>query len=189
MEHDPQTGLNRFTEDAALAMLDHRDLDAIEIERLVKDSHLMTSRKVMLAITRHVHTPRHVSIPLVRQLFVFELMQVALTPAIPADIKLLAEQCVVNKLASMTLGERLTLAKRGSTRMAAALLTDVDGRVRDAALNNPLMTEMWIVRALMKQGVPASFSEAVKRHPKWANRAEVRRAIEGITSVRSSTHQ
>lgn len=167
------------TEDAALAMLEHRDLSAEEIEQLAKVQGLMASRKVMLAIARHIHTPRHVAIPLVRQLFIFELMQVALTPAVATDIKLLAEQCLVGKIGSVTLGERLTLAKRGSTRVAAALLTDSDGRVRDAALNNPFMTEMWIVRALMKPGAPAAFKEAVKRHTKWACRVEVRRALEG----------
>jgi hypothetical protein len=167
------------SEDAALAMLEHRGLSAEEIEQLAKDQGLRASRKVMLAIAQHIHTPRHIAIPLVRQLFIFELMQVALTPAVAADIKLLAEQCLVGKIGSVTLGERLTLAKRGSTRVAASLLTDPDGLVRDAALNNPFVTEMWIVRALMKPGTPMAFKEAVKRHAKWACRVEVRRALEG----------
>lgn len=172
-----------MTEDAALALLERRDTSTEEIERLAKEPGLLASRKVMMGIARHIHTPRHISIPLVRQLFVFELMQVALTPAVAADIKLLAEQCLVGKIGSITMGERLTLAKRGSTRVAAALLTDSDGRVRDAALNNPYMTEMWIVRALMKPGVPSAFKEAVKRHAKWACRAEIRRALEGQAAI------
>jgi hypothetical protein len=171
--------LPELSEDAALALLASRDLDAAEIEQMAKTSHLLTSRKVMLAIARHIHSPRHVSIPLVRQLFVFELMQLALTPAIAADIKLLAEQCMINKIGSITLGERLTLAKRGSTRVAAALLSDADGRVRDTALNNPFMTEMWVVRALMRPGTSAGLVAAVKRHPKWANRTEVRKILDG----------
>ncbi len=168
-----------FIEETALAMLKHRDLSADEIEQLAKEPGLRASRKVMLAIACHVRAPRHVTIPLIRQLFVFELMQLALTPAVAVDIKLLAEQCLVGKIGSVTLGERLTLAKRGSTRVAAALLTDPEVRVRDAALNNPFMTEMWIVRALMRPAVPLSFKPAVKRHPRWAFRIEVRRALEG----------
>lgn len=171
-----------ISEDVALARLERRDLDPSEIEQLARTHHLLKSRKVMLAIARHIRTPRHVSIPLVRQLFVFELMQIALTPAVAADIKLLAEQCIVNKLSSITLGERLTLAKRGSTRVAAGLLTDSDGRVREAALNNPFMTEVWVVRALMKAGVSAAFVEAVKHHAKWSCRTEIRRVLEGPQS-------
>ncbi len=172
-----------MTEDAALAMLERRDTSADEIENLARQPGMLASRKVMLGIARHIHTPRHVAIPLVRQLFVFELMQIALTPAVATDIKLLAEQCLVGKLGSVTLGERLTLAKRGSTRVAAALLTDSDARVRDSALNNPYMTEMWIVRALMRPGVPTGLKEAVKHHAKWACRAEVRRALEGTAAI------
>lgn len=171
-----------ITEDAALAMLEHRDTSAEQIEQLAKETGLLVSRKVMLAIARHIHTPRHIAIPLIRQLFIFELMQVALTPTVATDIKLLAEQCLVGKLSSVTLGERLTLAKRGSTRVAAALLTDSDGRVRDAALNNPFMTEMWVVRALMKPGAPAAFKEAVKHHAKWSCRGEIRRVLEGAAN-------
>ena len=147
----------------------------------------MKSRKMMLAITRHVHTPKHVSLPLVRQLFVFELMNLASAPAIAADVKMLAEQCIVAKLPTVTVGERLTLAKRGSTRVAAALLNDADGRVRDAALNNPYMTEMWVVRALMKAGTSHALIEVVQRHSRWSCRVEVRRALAGLATSKPSS--
>jgi hypothetical protein len=175
---------SELTEGAALALLSGRDVSSDEIEQLVSDRSLLHSRKVLLAVARHIRTPRKLAIPLVRQLFVFELMQVALTPAIAADIKLLAEECIVAKLASASLGERLTLAKQGSTRVAAALLTDADVRVRDAALNNPRMTELFVVRALMKARVPRALVEAVRRHAKWAVRIEVRRALESIDNTR-----
>lgn len=170
------------TEDAALASLQHRDMPAVEIEMLARDSHLMKSRKVLLALVRHPSAPKHVALPLVRQLFAFELMQLALTPAIPSDIKTLAENCTVSKIPTLSVGERLTLAKRGSTRVAAALLNDSDGRVRDAALKNPYMTEMWVIRALTKSGATGSLIQAVRRHAKWSCRIEVKRALEGLTN-------
>jgi hypothetical protein len=175
-----------ITEDAALALLSSRDLSSSDIERLASDRGLLGSRKVLLAIARHIHTPRKIAIPLVRQLFVFELMQVALTPAIAADTKLLAEECIVGKLASTTLGERLTLAKQASSRVAAALLTDPDPRVRDAALNSPRMTEIFVVRALMKPGSPRSLIDAIRRHPKWNVRLEIRRALEALENPKKT---
>jgi glycerol-3-phosphate dehydrogenase len=171
---------NTWTENAALAMLSTRDSSSEDIERLVAQRELVRSRKVLLAIARHIHTPRKIAIPLIRQLFVYELMQVALTPAIAADVKLLAEECIVAKLASTTLGERLTLAKQASSRVCGALLTDPDLRVRDAALNNSRLTEMFVVRALLKPGTPRAFVEAIRRHPKWAVRIEVKRALETL---------
>lgn len=180
-----QIDAGSLTEDAALALLTTRDLQAEKIEEIASNSHLLSSRKVMLAMVRHVKTPRRVSIPLVRQLFVFELMDVALAPAIPADIKLLAEECITAKLPSTTVGARLTLAKRGSTRVAAALVRDSDARVRDAALNNPFLTEAFVVRAILKAGATRAMTEAISRHPKWACRVEVRRALESFYSSHS----
>lgn len=176
-----------LTEDTALALLSSRDLTSTQIEELATNSHLLHSRKVMLALVCHVHTSRRVSIPLVRQLFVFELMDVALAPAVPADIKLLAEECITAKLSSITVGERLTLAKRGSTRVAAALISDADARVREAALNNPFLTEAFVVRAILKSGTTRTLAETIGRHPKWAYRVEVRRALQGLEESRHST--
>lgn len=179
------SGCGGLNEDAALALLLRRDVAAEEIEEITACRELMRSRKVLLALARHIRTPRKLAIPLVRQLFVFELMQVALTPALAADIKLLAEELIVGKLASTSLGERLTLAKQGSNRVAAALIGDADIRVRDAALNNPRLTEMYVVRALMKPGLPRALVEAVRRHPKWSVRIEVRRTLETIDNPRA----
>ena len=70
----------RLTEDLALALLKRSDLPAEVLDRLSKNSGAMQSRKVKLAVVEHPKTPRHVSIPMVRHLFTFDLMQVALTP-------------------------------------------------------------------------------------------------------------
>ncbi len=77
-------GLN---EDLALALLKRGDLPAQALDRLSKNGALLKSRKVKLALVEHPRTPRHISVPMVRHLFTFDLMQVALTPAVPADIK------------------------------------------------------------------------------------------------------
>lgn len=162
-------------------------MSAAEIEQLATNSHLLGSRKVMLAIARHVHTPRRIAIPLIRQLFAFELMQVALTPAVPADIKQLAEECILAKLSSITFGERLTLAKRASTRVAAALLHDPEPRVRHSALDNPYLTESYVTRAILKAGASKALLQAVSHHPKWMCRVEVRRALESLDNARHAS--
>src|SRR5690349_25179970 len=78
------TSLN---EDLALTLLKRTDLPGDALERLSKNAAAMKSRKVKLALVEHPKTPRHVSLPLVRHLFTFDLMQVALTPDVPADVK------------------------------------------------------------------------------------------------------
>jgi hypothetical protein len=78
---------------------------------------------------------------------------------------------------SISAGERLTLAKRGSTRVAAALLADSEERVMHAALQNPYMTEAWIVKALLRDDAPVPLVHTLCRHTKWSLRRDVQIAL------------
>jgi hypothetical protein len=166
-----------LTEDLGLTLLRRNDLPAEVLERLGKNSGVMKSRKVKLAVVQHAKTPRYVSLPIVRHLFTFDLMGVALTPVVPADIKMAAEEVLLHRLEKVTLGERLSLAHRGSGRVAAALLLDSEMRVIHAALDNSRLTEVSVIKALMRRQAPAGFVEAVCHHSRWSPRREVRVAL------------
>ena len=107
----------------------------------------MKSRKVKLGVVEHPRTPRHISIPMVRNLFTFDLMQVALTPVVPADIKIAAEESLINRLERLSQGERLSLARRASGGVAAELLLDPEPRVIHAALENSRLTEAAVIKS------------------------------------------
>jgi len=117
-----------LTEDLALALLKHADLPPEVLEQLAKNAHALKSRKVKIALASHPHTPRHVSVPLARQFYTFDLMKVALSPGVPADVKVAVDDVLISRLKAVTVGERLTLARRASGRVAAALLLDVETR-------------------------------------------------------------
>jgi hypothetical protein len=177
-ESDDQNRVaSELTEDLALAELQRADISASEIAMLAKSSAAAKSRKVALAVVRHARTPRHVSIPLLRRMFTFDLMQVTLTPAMAADIKRAAEEQILARAESLSLGEKISLAKRASGRVAAAFLQDPERRVIAPALDNTRLTESLIVQALMKPGAPAELFERVSGHRSWAQRREVQIAL------------
>jgi hypothetical protein len=173
----------RLTEDLALALLNHRDLPREALEALSKNGQLARQRKVRLAIVVHPRTPRHVSVPIIRHLHTFELMQVALLPVVPPDVKRAAEEVLISKLANISSGERSTLARRSSGRVAAALLLDKEERIMQAALANPQMTELFIVRALKAEHGTELLAPAVSRHQKWSYRNDVKAALLGNKST------
>ena len=164
-------------EDSALALLQRPDLDPEILEKLARNGNLLKYSKVKRALVEHAKTPRHVSLPLVRTLFTFDLMQVALTPTTPADVKMAADEALCNRLESISSGERLALARRASTRVAGALLHDREGRVIHAALENSRLTEAAVVKALLRADAAAGLVEAVSHHPQWSLRREVRVAL------------
>src|ERR1019366_3221380 len=176
-----------LTEDLALALLKRADLPPEVLEQLAKNASALKSRKVKIALASHPHTPRHVSVPLARQFYTFDLMKVALLPSVPADVKVAADDVLISRLKTVTLGERLTLARRASGRVAAALLLDVQkmdgkiggGKVIDAetvarenrvmrtALENPRLTEALVISSVLRPAASAALVHAVARHQKW----------------------
>ncbi|MGC2696564.1 MAG: hypothetical protein WA738_12320 [Candidatus Angelobacter sp.] len=169
----------RLTEDLALALLNRRDLPPEALEALSKNGHIARQQKVRLSLVMHPRTPRHVSVPTIRHIHVFELMQVALLPSVPPDVKRAAEEALIHRIDTISSGERSTLAKRSSGRVAAALLLDKEVRIMQAALSNPRMTEMFIVRALKVETGTELLAPAVSRHQKWSYRNDVKAALLG----------
>jgi hypothetical protein len=180
IDEERQAGSEDLTEEQALALLRRRDIPQITLEALAANRAAMRHRRVVLEVVKHPRAPRHVTLPTLRRLFTFELMQVALTPATPADVKLAAENTLMSRLETVSLGERLTLAKRSSARLAAALLVDNEGQVCAAALDNPHITEDSIVKALMKaepSNAAPKLPNLVLRHSKWSLRTEIQIAL------------
>jgi hypothetical protein len=196
-----------LTEDLALALLKQADLHPEVIEHLAKNASALKSRKVKIALVSHPHTPRHVSVPLARQFYTFDLMKVALSPWVPADVKVAADDVLISRLKMVTIGERLTLARRASGRVAAALLLDlekmdgkitdgkimdgksVDGKAADAqtvaretrvmrtALENQRLTEALVISSVLRPAASAALVHAVAQHEKWSCRREIRAAL------------
>ncbi|HZP17033.1 MAG TPA: hypothetical protein VFB00_03640, partial [Terriglobales bacterium] len=124
----------QLNEDQTLAFLKGTEVTVESLSQLARNADALKSRKVVLALVSHPRTPRHASIPLLRRMFTFDLMQVTLTPAVAADIKRVAEEQIIVRIASLSAGEKISLARRASGRVAAVLLRDSDPRVVLTAL-------------------------------------------------------
>lgn len=171
------TSPSDFSEDQALAILQSAEVTAHALAQLARNPGALKSRKVMLALVQHFRTPRHVAVPLLRRLFTFDLLQVTLRPALANDIKRTAEEQILLRLESLSIGERISLARRSSGRVAAALLRDEDARVVAAALDNRRVVETGVVKALMKPGASELVFKLAAEHPKWSQRREVQIAL------------
>lgn len=165
------------TEDLARAQLKDPDLSSDAIEQIARDSGPMKSRKVRIAVALHQNTPRRIALRIIRELYTLELMQFALTPTAAADLKRVADELLLARVTSITLGERICLARRSSTLVAGALLLDKESQVWQPALENPRLTEASVVKALQRTTAAVAFVEAVSHHPKWSLRNEVQVAL------------
>ncbi len=177
--------------EALMALLEHPELDELHLclllerkelpghwlERVAANKSWTRSYRVRLRLARHPHAPKRIAAELLRQLHLFDLVQISLLPSVPGEIQRLAEELVLARLLQLPLGVKLTLARRSPARIAGALLREGHAQVVALALDNALLTESQILKVLAGSGLPERVVTAIGRHPRWSHRHTVRLAL------------
>jgi hypothetical protein len=166
-----------FDESKLTLLLARKDLPAQILEEIGTRKALLKSYAVKRALIFHPRTPRLIGLRLIRDVYVMDLVQLALSPAVSAELKRLAEEQLIARLPQLPLGQKITLARRGPARVAGALLADGNRNVLPVALNNPFLTEAQVLRTLARERVPTQVAQAVANHPKWSQSYNVRLAL------------
>lgn len=160
-----------------LRLLERKDLAQEVVRELAHHKQARRSYTIQLALVRHPRTPRLVSLSLLKYFYVFDLLRVAQTPAVPADVKIVAEETILKKLEGMPRGEKISLARRGTGRVAASLLFSPDLELIHAALDNPFLTEGHVLKLLGREGLPHLVVEQLAEHPRWSHCYDLRLAL------------
>lgn len=160
-----------------LRLLERKDLPVEVLRAIAAHKEAARNYAVRLALARHPRTPRLVSLPILKFLYLFDLVRVTQTPAVPTDVKMLAEETILKKVETIPRGERITLARRSSGRVAAGLLLTEDRELILAALNNPFLTEAHLMKILALHSLPALAVETIAHHEKWSHRYYLRLAL------------
>jgi len=160
-----------------LRLLERKDLPGEVLREIA--AHPQTARHyaVKLALARHPKTPRLVSLPLLKFLYLFDLMRVSQTPATPADVKMAAEEALLKRAETIPRGERISLARRGSGRVAASLLVSADRELIEAALSNSFLSEAHLLKLLAREDLPPAVVESLAAHERWSHRYYLRLAL------------
>lgn len=163
-----------LSEEHLLTLLHRKDLPWEFLEAMAKNEELMRSQRVKAAMVQNPKTPRLVSLVLLKFLYVFDLVTVSLQPAVPAEIKRLAEDRILNRIQQLPVGQQIALARRGSARVVAGLLMEGNEPVIGPALDNVFLTEGELIRVLRRDELPEAVVEQMAQHPKWSRRYDLR---------------
>src|SRR3984957_2345484 len=158
-------------------LLERLDLSAELIGAIAKEGKWNSSESIRLRLARHPRTPRPVAISVLRQLYLFDLVKVSLLPSAPADIRRSAEEIIVARLPQLPIGEKLTLARRGPSRVAGAVLAEGHAQAVKLALANSFLTESQVLKVIAKPEISARVIMAISQHAKWSIRYNVRVAL------------
>jgi len=158
-------------------LLDRKDLPTEILEEVARRKALLKNYRVKRALAFHPRTPRLASMRLTRELYLMDLVQLTLLPGISAELKRNAEEQLIARLPQLPLGQKVTLSRRGTARVAGALLAEGHAQVLSVVLDNPQLTEAQVLKALSRDRLPLGVIQAIAQHRKWSHTYNVRLAL------------
>lgn len=158
-------------------LLSRKDLPAEFLEHLGTRKGLLKDYSVKKALAFHPRAPRLVGLRLLRDLYIMDLVQFTLSPCVSQELKRHAEEQILARLPQLPLGQKITLARRGTGRVASALLAQGHTQVLRVVLDNPFLTESHVLKSLAKEGISTNVVQAIVNHVKWSQSYNVRLAL------------
>jgi hypothetical protein len=158
-------------------LLERLDLPATVLSAVAAKGEWTSIEGIRLGLARHPRTPKRIALAVVRQLFLLNLVRLSLLPSAPADIRRVAEEVILIRIPHIPIGQKLTLARRGPSRVAGALIAEGHPQALKLALGNAFLTESQVLKVLAKPGVPKRVVHAIAQHGKWSCQYNVRMAL------------
>jgi hypothetical protein len=164
-------------EPEVVLLLERLDLPATVLSAIASAGKWASSEAVRFRLAKHPRTPRRFRFAAIGQLYLFDLVRLSLLPSVPPDVRRAAEEVILTRVPHLPVGEKLTLARKGPSRVAAAILAEGHPQAIELALGNPLLTESQVLKLLAKSGLGERVVVAVAQHPKWSCQYNVRAAL------------
>lgn len=159
-----------------LTLLKRRGLGEIPAA-IFNNKRLIESYAVKFALVRHPETPPHLVPAMLPLLYIFDLVKLCQMPGITADVHLAAERNIIQRLPTQPLGNKLTLARRGTAAVVESLLREGLPNVVEACLDNPHLKEGSLYQFLSSAQATAENISMVARSSRWKGRPNIRLAI------------
>jgi hypothetical protein len=166
-----------LTEETMLLLLGNRAAPAAMLGRIARNWRWTRVYAVKLALIRNPRTPYAVARGFLGHLYWRDLLETSgdlhASPVLRRD----AEKILRTRLPELSVGEKVTLARRASRGLVEGLLEGGEGTVLRALLGNPRLTEREVVRIAASPSSPADALAAVAGHHAWGIRRDVRLAV------------
>ncbi|MBI4752092.1 MAG: hypothetical protein HY774_26690 [Acidobacteria bacterium] len=154
-----------------------RDVSFELLRRMAGDQRVARSHVLRRVLVLNPKLPASAGLRLVGQLYLFDLVFVLTTPALPMEVKTAAENLILQQYAGIALGQKITMARRiNGTRLIPHMLNDPSQEVVRAALDNPFLNENIVANAVRK-ATHSHVVSLIADSPKWSVRKYVKQAL------------
>ncbi len=176
LERLRETG-DEIDEGVAEAILANPHAGRRVIEELLRRRALLASYRLKKTLAGHPATPQPRAMNLVAHLYWRDLARLGADARARPAVRRQADRRLAEKLARLTVGERIALARVAGVGVLKRLVIDPSPRVIDSLLENPRLTETVLGPLIHDEGSSPASLERVAASPKWGRRYSVRAAL------------
>jgi hypothetical protein len=166
-----------LTEEEALAILDNVNVTPQLLGKMAQVPRLTGFYSVRVKLVAHRQTPQAHALKLVHYLYWLDLLNLSVDVQVPAPVRRAIEVLLVNRLEKLTLGERITSARRCSQALIKELLYDPNPRVFEALLVNKRLREDDLLALIASERATSEQLQMIAGDMKWSYRYTIRKAL------------
>lgn len=166
-----------LTEDEALAILANPYATPQILGTIAQDQRLTGFYAVRLALVAHRQTPLAHAVKLVHYLYWFDLIELSVDVQVPAQVRRAVDTQLVNKVNKLSLGEKISSARRCSHALIKMFLFDPHPKVFEALLMNKRLKEDDLVALASSSRATQEQLQMLAEDGKWSYRYPIRVAL------------
>jgi hypothetical protein len=164
----------RLAEEDVLIIAKRKNLPPDILTMVFRDRRWAESYPIRLALARNPRSPLSVSLNIARYLRIFDLEEITRSHVIPLVFRHKVEMIINERILTMPLGNKKTLARKAAGNVLLKLLLDADAEVVKLCLNNPHITEGHLFKVISRRDTRAETVLMIAEHPNWSNRSLIR---------------
>ena len=179
--HDPSSkvirallGNRHLSKEYVLIIANRKNISADILEKIAKDKRWAENYPVRLALARNPKSPLSISLSISRYLRLFDLEEIARCHFIPLAFRRKVETMIIERIPTLPLGNKKTLAKKAVGNVLLKLLQDSDTDVVQLCLNNPHLVEGHLYKVISRADTVAKTIRMIATHPNWSSRSLIR---------------
>jgi hypothetical protein len=169
--------VRQFLEDEAVAVLENPYVTPAICQQIAQTQRLTGFYSIRLKLVALKHTPQAHAVKLVHYLYWTDLVRLSVDVKVSAPVRRAIDTILVNKVDKLTLGERITIAKRCSHALISALLWDPDPKVFESLLINQRVREDDLLVVANSPRATAQQLQLLADDRKWSYRYAIRKAL------------
>jgi len=166
-----------LTEKNVLVITTRKNLPGDIFEMIAKNKRWAESYPIRLALAKNPKTPLSISLSIARYIRLFDLAEISRSRFLPIVFRHKLEAILIEKIPSMALGVKKTLAKIVSGEVLLMLIHDGYPEVVKLCLDSPYLLESHLYKVLSRYNTMPGTVKAIAEHKNWTSRSMIKFAL------------